>query len=72
MKLTLLITSNNDTAVSQNIISEWDINKNPIEFFRKLEQYMNTYIIEYNKKNNVHLKCLECFHEDGTLLMTMG
>lgn len=72
MTLTLLITTNNDTEVSQNIISEWDINKNPIEFFTKLEQYMNTYIIEYNKKNTIHLKCLECFHEDGTLLMTMG
>jgi hypothetical protein len=72
MKLTLLITNNNDTAVSQNIISEWDINKNPMEFFKKLEQYMNTYIIEYNKKNTIHIKSLECFHEDGTLLMTMG
>jgi hypothetical protein len=28
MKLTLLITTNNDTVVSQNIVTEWDIKKN--------------------------------------------
>jgi hypothetical protein len=71
MKLTLLITTDNDTSVSQDIISEWNIKKNPMEFFGKLEQYMNTYILEYNKKNTIRLKSLECFHEDGTLLMTM-
>ena len=71
MKIKLLITIDNDTSVSQDIISEWDINKNPMEFFRKLEQYMNTYIIEYNKKNTIRLKSLECFNEDGILLMRM-
>jgi len=71
MKIKLLITIDNDTSVSQDIISEWDINKNPMEFFRKLEQYMNTYIIEYNKKNTIRLKSLECFNEDGVLLMRM-
>jgi hypothetical protein len=72
MKLTLLITTNNDTVVSQNIVTEWDIKKNPMEFFGKLEQYMHKHIIEHNKKNAIHIKSLECFHEDGTLLMTMG
>lgn len=71
MKIKLLITTGNDTSVSQDIISEWDIKKNPMEFFEKLEKYMNTYVMEYNKKNTIHLKCLESFDEDGISLMRL-
>ena len=39
---------------------------------KKFEENVYKYIIEYNKKNTIHIKSLECFHEDGTLLMTMG
>lgn len=71
MKITLLITIDNDTSVSQDIISEWSVKKDGMQFFTKLQQYMNTYIMEYNKKNTIHIKCLECFDEDGVLLMRM-
>jgi hypothetical protein len=71
MKLKLLITTEIGTSVSQDIISEWSVDKNGMEFFTKLQQYMNTYIMEYNTKNTIHIKCLESFDDDGVLLMRM-
>jgi hypothetical protein len=71
MKIKLLITTDNDTSVSQDIISEWSVDKNGMEFFTKLQQYMNTYIIEHNTKNTIHIKCLESFDDTGVLLMRM-
>jgi hypothetical protein len=71
MKIKLLITTDNDTSVSQDIISEWSVDKHGMEFFTKLQQYMNTYIMEYNTKNTIHIKCLESFDDDGVLLMRM-
>jgi hypothetical protein len=71
MKIKLLITTDNDTSVSQDIISEWSVDKNGMEFFTKLQQYMNTYIIEHNTKNTIHIKCLESFDDNGVLLMRM-
>lgn len=71
MKIKLLITIDNDTSVSQDIISEWSVEKNGMEFFTKLQQYMNTYIMEHNKKNTIHIKCLESFDENGVSLMRM-
>lgn len=71
MKIKLLITIDNDTSVSQDIISEWSVDKDGADFFIKLQQYMNTYIMEHNKKNTIHIKCLECFDENGVSLMRM-
>ena len=71
MKIKLLITTDNDTSVSQDIISEWSVDKNGMEFFTKLQQYMNTYIMEHNTKNTIHIKCLESFDDNGVLLMRM-
>lgn len=71
MKIKLLITIDNDTSVSQDIISEWSVEKDGMEFFTKLQQYMNTYIMEHNKKNTIHIKCLESFDENGVSLMRM-
>jgi hypothetical protein len=71
MKIKLLITADNGTSVSQDIISEWSVDKNSMEFFTKLQQYMNAYIMEHNTKNTIHIKCLESFDENGVLLMRM-
>ncbi len=71
MKLKLLITTDNGTSASQDIISEWSVDKDGMEFFTKLQQYMNGYLFEHNKKNTIHIKSLECFDEDGVLLMRM-
>jgi hypothetical protein len=71
MKIKLLITIDNDTSVSQDIISEWSVEKDGMEFFTKLQQYMNTYIMEHNRKNTIHIKCLESFDENGVSLMRM-
>lgn len=71
MKIKLLITIDNDTSVSQDIISEWSVEKDGMVFFTKLQEYMNTYIMEHNKKNTIHIKCLESFDENGVSLMRM-
>ena len=71
MKIKLLITIDNNTKVSQDIISEWSPKKDGCDFFTKLQQYMNTYIMEYNTKNSIRIKSLESFDEDDTLLMRM-
>ena len=71
MKIKLIITADNDTAVSQDVLSEWSVETDGAQFFTKLQQYMNTYIMEYNKKNTIHIKTLESFNEDGILLMRM-
>lgn len=71
MKIKLLITIDNDTSVSQDIISEWSVEKDGMVFFTKLQQYMNRYIMEHNKKNTIHIKCLESFDENGVSLMRM-
>jgi hypothetical protein len=71
MKIKLLITNENGLVVSQEIQSEWSVKKDGIVFFSKLNTYLNTYIVEYNKVNEVHIQSLEAFDEDEVLLASI-
>jgi hypothetical protein len=71
MKIKLLITNENGLVVSQEIQSEWSVKKDGIVFFSKLNTYLNTYIVEYNKVNEVHIGLLEAFDEDEVLLASI-
>jgi hypothetical protein len=71
MKITLLITNQNNEVVAQEIVSEWNPTKDRYDFFKKLQNYMNAYIREYNTKNVTNIKKLETFDESGNLLTQM-
>jgi hypothetical protein len=71
MKIKLIITNKDGLVVSQEILSEWNIQKDGIKFFSKLNAYLNTYIIEYNKANESHIQKLEAFDEDEVLLASI-
>lgn len=68
MKIKLLITLENGNVASQDVISQWNIEKDLISFFDKLHLYMNSYIREYATKNTVHIVKLQCFDENENLL----
>lgn len=72
MKIKLLITLENGNVATQQILSEWKIEKEKGEFFIKLQSYMNSYIIEHNRKNLIKIATLEAFDESDNLLMTFG
>jgi hypothetical protein len=68
MKIKLIITNKDGLVVSQEILSEWNIQKDGIKFFMKLNAYLNQYIYEYNKANTIHIQSLEAFDENEVLL----
>jgi hypothetical protein len=71
MKIKLLIKNEMGLLISQDIQSEWSVKKDGIQFFSKLNTYLNTYIIEYNKVNTIPIQKLEAFDEDEVLLASI-
>jgi hypothetical protein len=71
MKIKLIITNEMGLVISQDVTSEWSVKKDGIEFFKKLNAYLHTYIIEYNKANESHIQKLEAFDEDEVLLASI-
>lgn len=64
MKIKFIITNETDYVISQEIKSEYSVEKNGLEFFQKLNEYINKYIFEYNKINESKIKKLEVFDEN--------
>jgi hypothetical protein len=71
MKIKLIITNEMGLVISQDVTSEWSVKKDGIKFFSKLNAYLNTYIIEYNKANAAAIQKLEAFDEDEVLLASI-
>jgi hypothetical protein len=69
MKIKLLITTENEIVISQEISSQWEIQKDAVTFFTNLQKYMLDYIKEYNKKNAIPIKKLQSFTEDDVQLL---
>lgn len=72
MKLKLLITLSNGNVASQDVISEWNIEKEGFEFFSKLQSYIHQYFIKYNSSNLVHIQTLQVFDENDNLLSELN
>jgi hypothetical protein len=72
MKLKLLITLENGNVASQDVISQWSIEREGFSFFDKLHSYMNSYIKEYSTKNTIDIVKLECFDENDLLLAELN
>ena len=71
MKIKLIITNEMGLVISQDVKSEWSVKKDGIQFYSKLNAYLNTYIIEYNKANESHIQLLEAFDEEEVLLTSI-
>jgi hypothetical protein len=72
MTIKLLITTEDDTVVSQYITSEWNVERDKMQFFVKLQKYMIEYIGEHAKINKIHIKKLQSFDGADNLLMEVN